>query len=217
VAPALQPGRTTALAPQTPTQTAIAPPTEESATAHQPGTPGPKPHTTPAPASTPSPLDPALPPGEARPQTQTQATAPRPGADSPAIETSVISKMPQLQEETTLLPPPVHTRPRLLAHQLPALGPRVLLHLVVLSVRQLLVVRLRRRMMRLHLLWVRLLRLVLGTVVMMVVRGMMRARVRNFISFLKLQNLSLPSTFRHQWNWLVSHMYFTFESISLCG
>lgn len=164
-------------------QKATAPLTEESATAHQPGTLDPKLHTIQVPALTPSPLDLALPPGEAQLKTQTRATVPQLGAGSPATETSAISTMPQLREEITLLPHRAHMQPRPPVHQPPAHGPKALQHPVVLSVHQLLVAQLRQHMMPLPLLWVRLLRLVLGIVVMMVDRGMMIARARNFISF----------------------------------
>mgnify|MGYP006919977007 CR=1 FL=1 len=174
--------------PQTPTKGTV-PHMEELAAEPRPGPQDPRHHTTQAPVSMPSPLDPALPAGT---RVQTQAVALPAGTAWLPAETSVISTMPRLLVETTPPPHPAHTLLRPLAHQLLAGGPKVRPPLVELSVRPLPVALqpLRRSMRQLRR-WVEwLLRLVLGTVVMTADHGTMIVRVHSSCSV----SLSSPKT-----------------------
>lgn len=176
VAPALQLGRTTVLALQTPTQRATAPLMAESATAHPPGTPPPRHPTIPVLASMPSPPAPALPPGAQ--QTLTQVTVPQPGAVPPIAMTSATSMMLQHPVGTTLLPRLAHMQPRLPAPQPPVAGLRVLPRLVLSTLRPQVAQRLRHTTHPLRLWVARWLRLVF-MVVMTVALDMPTALVRN--------------------------------------
>ena len=193
MAAVLRPGRMTAPVPRTPTKV-IAPHMEELAAAPRPGPQGLRHHTTQAPVSTPSPLDPALLAGT---PVQTQAVALPAGTACLPAETSAISTMPLLLVETTPLPHPVHTLPRPLVHQLLADGPKVRPPLVALSVRRLpaALQHLRRLMHQPRRLVGWLLRLVLGMVVMTADHGTMIARVRSScsVSLFKLQNIVLST------------------------
>ena len=182
---------------------------EELAAAPRPGPRGPRHHTTPAPASTPLPLDPVLPAGTPVGPTQ-EAVLPA-GTPCPPAETSVISTMPRLLVETTPPLPPVHTLLRPLVHQLLADGPKVPPLPVELSARPLPVAlqsetmtlqppRLSMRQLRRWVEW--LLRLELGMVAMMEDHGTMTARVHSCcscsLSFSSTKNLSFPHTLRYQ-------------------
>lgn len=180
---------------------------EELAAAPRPGPRDPRHHMTPAPASTPSPLDPALLAG--MPVGPTQEAVLPAGTACPPAETSVISTMPQLLVETTLPLPPAHTLLRPLVHQPLADGPKVPPLPVELSARPLQVAPqsetmtlqpLRRSMRQLRR-WVEwLLRLVLGMVAMMEDHGTMTARVRSScsLSLSSTKSLSFPHTLRYQ-------------------
>lgn len=129
MAAVLQPGRMTALVPRT-RMTETVPHMEELAVAPRPGHQDLRHHTTPAPASMPSPLDLGLLAG--MPVVPQAAGLPA-GTACPAAETNVILTMPRPLVETTPLPPLVHTLLRPLARQLLADGPKVPPPLVELS------------------------------------------------------------------------------------
>lgn len=180
---------------------------EELAAAPRPGPLDLRHHTTPAPASMPSPLDPA--PLAGMPVGLTQEVALPAGTACLPAETSVISTTPRLLVETTPPPPPVHTLLRPLVHQLLADGPKVPPPLVELSAHPLpvalqsvtMTLQPLRRLMRQLRRWVEwLLRLVLGMVVMMVDHGTTTARVLSscYLFLSSTKSLSFPHTLRYQ-------------------
>lgn len=193
---------------------------EELAAAPRPGPQDPRHHTTPAPASTPLPLDPALLAGTQVGLMQ-EVVLPA-GIACLSAETSVISTMLQLLVEITPPLPPAHTLLRPLVHQLLVDGPKVPPPPVELSARPLpvapqsetMTLQPLRHSMRQLRRWVEwLLRLVLGMAVMMEDHGTMTARVRSScsLSFFKYQKLVLSTHLKIS-NGIgpVSHMYSTF-------
>ena len=218
MAAVLRPGRMTALVPRT-RMRETAPHMEELAAAPRPGHQDLRHHTTPAPASMPSPLDPG--PLAGMPVVPQAAGLPA-GTACLAAETNVISTMPRPLVEITPLPPPAHTLLRPLAPQLLADGPKVLPPLEELSARPLPVAPQNETMtlqplprsMRPLRRWVEWpLRLVPGMVAMMADHGTTIARARSsfLLSLPTTNSLSFPHTFKiSNGAEPVSHMYSTF-------